>query len=40
MVELIAGEFQSAMGLCGARHVAEIRRSMLVRNPDPAAGRV
>jgi 4-hydroxymandelate oxidase len=40
MVELIAGEFESAMGLCGARHVAEISRSMLVRNPDPSAGRV
>lgn len=40
MIELIAGEFESAMGLCGARHVGEIRRSMLVRNLDPTAGRV
>ena len=40
MLELIAGEFQSAMGLCGARHVAEITRAMVARNPDPSAGRV
>ena len=40
MLELIAGEFASAMGLCGARNVGEISRSMVVRNRDPAAGRV
>lgn len=40
MMELIAGEFRSAMGLCGARNVGEITRTMVARNPDPTAGRV
>jgi 4-hydroxymandelate oxidase len=40
LLELIVGEFQSAMGLCGARHVGEISRSMVTRNPDRTAGRV
>ena len=40
MLELIAGEFQSAMGLCGAATVGKIERAMITRNPDPAAGRV
>jgi 4-hydroxymandelate oxidase len=40
MLELITGEFRSAMGLCGAPGVADITRAMVIRNPDPTAGRV
>jgi 4-hydroxymandelate oxidase len=40
MVELIGGEFASAMGLCGAPTVGDITRAMVTRNPDPMAGRV
>jgi 4-hydroxymandelate oxidase len=39
MLELIAGEFRSALALCGCRSVAEITRSIVARNPDPGAGR-
>ena len=40
MLELISGEFRSAMALCGARNPAEITREMVTRNPDPTAGRI
>ena len=40
MVELIRGEFVSAMGVCGAPTVREITRALVARNPDPTAGRV
>ena len=40
MLELILGEFRSAMALCGATRPSEITRAMVTRNPDPLAGRV
>jgi 4-hydroxymandelate oxidase len=40
MLELVTGEFRSAMGLCGAARVSEIERAMVTRNPDPTAARV
>ena len=40
MLELVTGEFRSAMGLCGAARVLEIERAMVTRNPDPTAARV
>jgi 4-hydroxymandelate oxidase len=39
MLELINGEFRSAMALCGATRPSEITRAMVTRNPDPTAGR-
>ena len=39
MMELIGGEFRSALGLCGATRVGDVTRAMVTRNPDPAAGR-
>jgi 4-hydroxymandelate oxidase len=39
MMELMTGEFRSALGLCGATRVSEVTRAMVTRNPDPAAGR-
>lgn len=38
MVELIAGEFRSALALCGCRSVDEVTRAIVTRNPDPRAG--
>jgi len=40
MLELISGEFRSAMGLIGAPTVDHIVREMVTHNPDPRAGRV
>ncbi len=40
MLELIFGEFRSAMGLCGATRPSEITRAMVTRNPEPTAPRV
>jgi 4-hydroxymandelate oxidase len=40
MLELIGGEFRSAMALCGATRPSEITRAMVTRNPDPLAGRI
>jgi len=40
MLELVGGEFRSAMALCGARNPAEITRDMVTPNPDPTAGRI
>jgi 4-hydroxymandelate oxidase len=40
MMELISGEFRSALGLCGAPRLGEVTRAMVTRNPDPAAGRI
>jgi 4-hydroxymandelate oxidase len=40
MLELVSGEFRSAMALCGARNPAEITRDMVTPNPDPTAGRI
>jgi len=39
MLELISGEFHSALGLVGATRVDEVTRAMVARNPDPTAGR-
>jgi 4-hydroxymandelate oxidase len=39
MMELMSGEFRSALGLCGATRVTEVTRAMVTRNPDAAAGR-
>ena len=38
MMELVIGEFASAMGLCGCRSVDEITPALVRRNPDPRAG--
>jgi len=38
MMELIGGEFRSALGLCGATRISDVTRAMVTRNPDPAAG--
>jgi 4-hydroxymandelate oxidase len=35
MMELISGEFRSAMGLVGVRSVDEITRAVVAPNPDP-----
>jgi 4-hydroxymandelate oxidase len=35
MMELISGEFRSAMGLVGVRSVHEITRAVVAPNPDP-----
>jgi 4-hydroxymandelate oxidase len=39
MVELMSGEFRSALALCGCRSVDEVSRAIVARNPDPSAGR-
>jgi 4-hydroxymandelate oxidase len=39
MLELISGEFHSALGLVGATRVDDVTRAMVARNPDPTAGR-
>ncbi|HVA88085.1 MAG TPA: alpha-hydroxy acid oxidase [Candidatus Saccharimonadales bacterium] len=39
MLELISGEFHSALGLVGATRVDEVTRAVVTRNPDPTAGR-
>lgn len=38
MMELMTGEFRSALGLCGCRSVSEVTRAIVARNPDPRAG--
>ncbi len=39
MMELISGEFRSALGLIGCRSAEDVSRALVMRNPDPTAGR-